>query len=108
MTKKRSAVAVNSVPVQLEKATEFEKRDPILQVHPEVLDVLKSSQQISDDQEQQALEAKALSQRIYYRNKLYYYGGLFGALVVLWFGVRYFRAPKPSGAVLQEVINAVV
>jgi hypothetical protein len=105
MAKKRTSVAPNSVPVQLEKATEFDKKEPVLQVNPQILSALKSSQQLSEEQERQSREEAVTAKVAYYRKKAYFYGGLFGMVALMWLGFRYFKIPKPSGAILNDVLN---
>ena len=108
MTKKRATVTGNSVPVQLEKATELSKREPILQVDPSVLEGIKSSQDIALEQQQAELKAMEHDNHVYYRNKAYYYAGVFGVVILMWLGFRYFKVPKPTGPILEEIVNTTV
>jgi len=107
MVKKKSSSSGNSVNVVLEKAENFAKKEPVLQVDPEILQSLKSEQQLEAERREEELQLAEKTKRDYYKNKVLYYTGLFGAVLVMWLAFRYYRTAKPAGAILHEVINNV-
>lgn len=108
MVKKRTSTAGNSVNVVLEKAEEIRKRDSVLQVPEETLQSIKSAQQIREEAQEQREKALIESNKDYYKNKVYFYGGLFGTILVLWLGFRYFKSKKPPAFLVEELVNSVV
>lgn len=108
MVKKKSSSSGNSVNVVLEKAENSTKKEPILQVSPDILQSLKSGQQLEAERLEEELALAEKTKRDYYKNKALYYSGLFGAVLVMWLAFRYYKTPKPTGAVLHEVINNIV
>lgn len=108
MPKKRKEAPGNSVPVVLEKATEFPKNTPVLQVAPELLKSIKSESQIIADQEKMLHEESELAMKAYYKNKALYYSGIFASVAVLWLAFRYFKRPKIPVSVMGDILNGSV
>lgn len=108
MVKKKTSSTGNSVNVVLEKAENTTKKQPVLQVDPGLLNSLKSGQQLEEERKAAELASEEKVKHDYYKNKVLYYGGLFGTVLVMWLAFRYYKTAKPTGAVLQEVVNGVV
>jgi len=105
------------VPTTLEKATplpkgpfddpETEPKTSILNGPPEFLDAIKPIGQRKQEEQEQRLEEAMAARSKARSDRLWFYLGVFGTIVVLFMGVRYFRT-KPDTKHIIETANNVV